>query len=322
MPNIEIKARYADLSKGREIANRNNAKYVGVLHQIDTYFNTAKGRLKLREIPGEGAWLIPYSKSYERRPTRSDYQLLEAQNPDAVKSLFASLVGTRFVVEKTREVFLIDNVRLHLDQVKGLGTFIEFEAVFDNDTAEVRERESRKVAELMQTFGITEADLLTSGYVDMLEIQKTKEAHTQSTNEAKSPGYFYISNPYNGTNEQREHRAQIAAQTCGKLLRMGVHGWSPIVHNHAMMRAFDQFTLEERRTLILDFDFSLLCASKGMIVLELEGWDQSYGVSAEIKFCEEMGLPIKYLRPADLDSGKDLHEILRDTPPPPQVRLK
>ena len=69
--------------------------------------------------------------------------------------------------------------------------------------------------------------------------------------------YYYISNPYNGTEEQKELRAKIAAEVCGKLLKRGVHAWSPIVHNHAMMKCYNEFTLEQRKTLILDFDFSL-----------------------------------------------------------------
>jgi predicted adenylyl cyclase CyaB len=176
MPNIEIKARYNNLSKGRQIADGLKTKYIGVIRQIDTYFNTAQGRLKLREIPGQGAWLIPYVKTYEKRPAKSDYQLLEVKDAEAIKSLFSILLGTRFVVDKTREVFLIDNVRVHLDEVKGLGHFLEFEAVYDIDTPEVRDRESRKVAELMSTFGIDAADLVTTGYVDLLEHQHSGES--------------------------------------------------------------------------------------------------------------------------------------------------
>ncbi|MGZ3786852.1 MAG: DUF1937 family protein, partial [Bdellovibrio sp.] len=86
-------------------------------------------------------------------------------------------------------------------------------------------------------------------------------------------GYFYISNPYNGSDEQKSIRAQTAARVCGLLLKKGVHAWSPIVHNHAMMSTFNEFSLEERQTLMLEFDFSLLRGSSGMIVLEIEGWD-------------------------------------------------
>lgn len=117
--------------------------------------------------------------------------------------------------------------------------------------------------------------------------------------------YFYISNPYNGTDAQREERAQIAAKVCGLLLKKDIHAWSPIVHNHAMMKTFNQFTLEERQTKILDFDFSLLKASKGMIVLKIDGWKESFGVKAEIELCQQLSIPIKYLDPKELEAGVD-----------------
>lgn len=90
-------------------------------------------------------------------------------DPTAVKQLLSTLLGTRLVVEKTREILLINQVRVHLDQVNGLGTFIELEAEFEVDTAEAREKELRKVADLVQSFGINKADLQTSGYMDLME---------------------------------------------------------------------------------------------------------------------------------------------------------
>lgn len=111
--------------------------------------------------------------------------------------------------------------------------------------------------------------------------------------------FYYISNPYNGTAEEMRERARVAAEACATLLRRGVHAWSPIVHNHALL-AQVPFTLEERRELILPFDFTLLRASRGMIVLKIPGWDRSYGVSKEIELCAELGLPVHYLEPTEL----------------------
>lgn len=118
--------------------------------------------------------------------------------------------------------------------------------------------------------------------------------------------YFYISNPYNGTEEQKEHRAQVAARVCALLLKRGVFAWSPIVHNHAMMKVFSDFTLDERRAMMLPYDFSLLRQSKGMIVLTIEGWRESFGVKAELELCQELAIPVQYLNPKDLDSEIDV----------------
>lgn len=118
--------------------------------------------------------------------------------------------------------------------------------------------------------------------------------------------YYYISNPYNGTDEEKEDRARVASKACAALLKKGIHAWSPIVHNHAMMKDHE-FSLEERRSLILDFDFSLLRAARGMIVLTIDGWDRSYGVRAELNLCRELSIPVQYLSPADLMDATELN---------------
>lgn len=168
MPNIEIKARCHDLKKARSIATQIQTAYLGVLRQVDTYFVTKTGRLKLREINNESAQLIPYVKGYQTGPMKSDYALMSVDNPSLVKDLFNKLLGIEFVVDKNREVFLFENVRIHLDEVVNLGTFIEFEAVCANDSEQEHIQQQNKVANLMKTFEIRVDDLLDLSYVDYL----------------------------------------------------------------------------------------------------------------------------------------------------------
>jgi len=124
--------------------------------------------------------------------------------------------------------------------------------------------------------------------------------------------YYYLSNPYNGSYDDKELRARIAAQVCGFLLRRNIHAWSPIVHNHAMLKTVE-FTLEERRSLILDFDFSLLRHAEAMIIIMMDGWKKSFGVGAEIDLCKQLSIPIKYLDPKDInDSVEDVCSLLRE----------
>jgi hypothetical protein len=125
--------------------------------------------------------------------------------------------------------------------------------------------------------------------------------------------FHFISSPYSGTDEEREERAHITAQVCGKLLRRDFHVISPAVHSHTIIKAVD-FTAEERRSLILDFGLSLLRKASGMIVLEIEGWEKSFGVQAEIALCRELNIPVRYLNPAELTDTADPKRILKDHP--------
>lgn len=168
MPNIEIKAKCNNFELARETANRLKTAYVGELHQIDTYFTTKKGRLKLREINGQQAQLIPYLKEYTTGPMKSSYSVLPVEDVENVKNIFNEILGVVTVVDNKREVFLIDNVRVHFDEVRDLGTFIEFEAVYEEKSAKDKDREVEKVSQLMDTFKIKKEDLLDKSYIDYL----------------------------------------------------------------------------------------------------------------------------------------------------------
>jgi predicted adenylyl cyclase CyaB len=167
MPNIEIKAICHDLGKARSIADHLKTAYLGHLHQVDTYYETKKGRLKLREINNEKAQLIPYYKDYSFGPMKSNYSLLPVEKIKETKEILNEILGTITIVDKKREVFFIDNIRIHLDQVKDLGSFIEFEAVYDEET-ESKKFQEKKVSQLISKFNIAEKDLLDKSYIDYL----------------------------------------------------------------------------------------------------------------------------------------------------------
>ena len=170
MPNIEIKARYQILSRAREIAVKLNAKTLGIDLQIDTYFKTQGGRLKLRESSLNGARLIPYVRANQIGPKLSQYLLVPIEQPDILKSLLKEILGIEVIVNKEREVYLIDNVRVHLDVVENLGNFIEFEAVFDDVSKETYKAEIKKVNKLIDDFEIKETDLIKGSYRELRQL--------------------------------------------------------------------------------------------------------------------------------------------------------
>jgi len=153
--NIELKARVADLVRARLVAERLSTAYLGIQHQRDTYFACPRGRLKLREIEGHGAQLIFYQRPDEAQAKASDYQLVEINHGatlPALRALLGAALGITVVVEKSREIFLHKNVRIHLDKIAGLGTFVEFEAVVGGAIEDIEARE--QVAWLQQQFQI------------------------------------------------------------------------------------------------------------------------------------------------------------------------
>ena len=165
MKNIEIKAKYSDLEKGRKIAENLNAKYVGLDHQIDTYFKTPSGRFKLRESSISGAYLVPYLRGDIPSAKLSSYVVIPVTDVSVTKNIFSLILGIDTVVEKKRHIYLKNNVRIHLDDVVNLGTFFELEAVCDENS--IIEKESQKVNELLEVFEVKKEDLLTGSYREM-----------------------------------------------------------------------------------------------------------------------------------------------------------
>ena len=161
--NLEIKARCADLAEARRRAAALATEHVGVDHQVDTYFVTARGRLKLRESSLSGGQLVPYLRPDQAGPKRSDYRVIPVDDPASLKALLAEILGVHRIVDKQREIFLFENVRIHLDRVAGLGSFLELEAVFDGSPAAEAEQQ-RKVDWLMKELRVAPGELLATSY--------------------------------------------------------------------------------------------------------------------------------------------------------------
>jgi predicted adenylyl cyclase CyaB len=165
--NIEIKARVKDF-KGLKIrAESLSDTPLQVIPQEDTFFIIPKGRLKLRALAPDHAQLVWYARADDTGPKRSDYQIHETSAPESLKSILSLALGTRGVVRKTRYLYLVGQTRIHLDDVEGLGYFMELEVVM---RPEQSDKEGQAIAEdLMRKLGIDSTDLLDGAYMDMIE---------------------------------------------------------------------------------------------------------------------------------------------------------
>ena len=136
--NIEIKCRRDDLETVRQKAVWLGAEDKGLLRQRDTFFNAYQARLKLREL-GDRAELISYNRPDSTEARSSDYVVIPVADPEAMRSVLEHGLGSTGTVKKVRHLFLYRHTRIHLDEVDGLGSFVELETVLsDNDEAEGR----------------------------------------------------------------------------------------------------------------------------------------------------------------------------------------
>ncbi len=127
--NLEFKAQVGVLESLERVFGENGARFVGVLTQRDTYFNVREGRLKLRETAGKKGELIFYRRAESSSASmESNYDIAPVAD-GSTRDLLAAALGIKTVVEKTRRLLMLRNARIHLDDVKGLGNFLEFEVV-------------------------------------------------------------------------------------------------------------------------------------------------------------------------------------------------
>ena len=166
MQNIEIKAVCEDLRTARRIARSLAPESLGRFRQRDTYFQSRNGLLKLRETPQRPGELIGYQRPNIATAKRSDYRITSIERPAELRKTLADALGIVVVVEKVRDVFLWHNVRIHLDRVKRLGTYLEFEAVLRRPSQAAAGH--RRVAHLLEVFGITPQQLIRVSYAELL----------------------------------------------------------------------------------------------------------------------------------------------------------
>jgi homotetrameric cytidine deaminase len=161
--NLEIKARDADPRRSLEQALALGAEDRGEIVQRDTYFAGARGRLKLREQePGETE-LIQYRRADEATARTSEYRVVPVQEANALRESLDAALGTLVVVDKRRRLLLADGVRIHLDEVEGLGSFVELEAL-----AEAGGDLEAKVERLRPQLEIGDDSLVAGSYSDLL----------------------------------------------------------------------------------------------------------------------------------------------------------
>ncbi len=165
--NVEIKARLRDADATRRLVAAAADGPPTTLDQTDTFFRVAAGRLKLREFGDGSAELIHYHRPDTTAPAGSRYAKAAVPDAAALRDLLTAALGLRGRVVKRRLLFRVGRTRVHLDDVEGLGTFLELEVEMAEGEGEAAGAgEARR---LMRAFAIPEEALVAEAYVDLLE---------------------------------------------------------------------------------------------------------------------------------------------------------
>lgn len=171
--NVEIKADVGDMQAltARVAALATAGPFA--LTQDDTFFHCDNGRLKLRSFSGTSGMsgeLIFYRRADAQGPKESFYIISPTSQVDSLRAALTLAYGQCGRVRKQRTLYLAGRTRIHLDEVEGLGQFVELEVVLsDGESLEFGLSEAHA---LMQKLEIETHQLLEGAYVDLLSAEK------------------------------------------------------------------------------------------------------------------------------------------------------
>lgn len=164
--NVEIKARLAEPAAFRARVEELADEGPILLEQDDTFFHSRRGRLKLRK-QGGGSELIYYERTDLTGPAESQYFTESFEDPATIEAMLSVALEIRGTVRKSRRLYRIGPTRIHIDEVLGLGSFVELEVELD---ATQRTSEGEAAAqELIDKLELKEEDMVASSYIDLLE---------------------------------------------------------------------------------------------------------------------------------------------------------
>jgi predicted adenylyl cyclase CyaB len=163
---VESKFRCADHERVACLALDLGALDEGLLRQRDQFFAVPRGRLKLRTFADGGSELISYDRDNVTEMRSSDYALHRTSDGAALEEVLSRALPRRGILEKRRRLLIHRHTRIHLDDVVGLGRFIELETVIREQSDADAESEHD---EIVHALGLSDAERIAVGYIDLLD---------------------------------------------------------------------------------------------------------------------------------------------------------
>lgn len=164
--NYEIKIRIENFTRLQKLSEKFQSQCISTERfteiQHDIYYKVRNGRLKLRVINNKSGNLISYNRNETTGKRISNYTISRTEDFIQLNEILKTEFEVLIEVKKSREIFICDEVRIHLDKVKGLGKFLEFEVVYSNLSSA-----KRRMSQLIRDFDLNENEFIRHSYSDM-----------------------------------------------------------------------------------------------------------------------------------------------------------
>ena len=161
--NFEIKCRIRNLSEIKKILVSDRSYKYSIEKQKDIYYKVKSGRLKLRIINEKNSDLIYYNRKEKNRERVSNFVISSTINFKELNFIMTEQFEVMVIVNKKREIFVKDNIRIHLDTVNKLGKFLEIEIMFKD-----LKKAKKLMEELKDLLRLNPKDFIKPSYSDLL----------------------------------------------------------------------------------------------------------------------------------------------------------
>ena len=158
-----LKARVIDLDPLHARLKELNATFVGTDYQRDHYFATTKGKLKWRQGTIENL-ITHYERITEQEAERTIvYRYDLHPTPEDLVQLQKSNELIQ-IIEKTRHIYLIAHIKIHLDLLPSGDQFLEIEAI-DRANQFSHAELTQQCTDLQRELGIPSENRIPTGYL-------------------------------------------------------------------------------------------------------------------------------------------------------------
>ena len=163
---VELKFVINEEIKKNVIDELKDAKYLGETHQIDTYYipdfrdfeknGETMECVRIRE--DEKGIVLCYKKIHrDANPVYCDEYETKIDDKKEMENIFFALgFSVQMVIDKTRNSYLLGELRFDFDSVKDLGELMEVELKGENSSVE-------EIYSFVKKFGLTEKDVTYDG---------------------------------------------------------------------------------------------------------------------------------------------------------------
>lgn len=157
--SVALRARVHEDLRLREYLERNGAGRELVIELREVHFNAPHGRL----------WLVRHGSRYAELVHTDEcggVRQYRTEQPETMETLLRCACGVRGIVDKTRELYVHQGVRVHFDDVRGLGRFVELAIILgeEGDSGAAR----ATLLDTARRLGLAEETLSDTPYIDLL----------------------------------------------------------------------------------------------------------------------------------------------------------